>query len=82
MSLKIVIVAVIALVVLIVLVMIFTGKTRLFGKATASCEGRGGECQDGPRCPEGYLTHRTATCQEDNKICCAAFDIQTKKGSN
>ena len=46
MSMKVIIVAVIALIVLVVLVLIFTGKTKFFGKQTAetSAQFTGNRC--------------------------------------
>lgn len=75
-SLTIIIIAIILLIVLIVMVAIFTGKISMFGKATATCSSKGGQCSDqltgGLTCPGGYATFPGATdCQN---ACCIPIE--------
>ena len=77
MSLKVVMVAVIAIVVLIVLIVIFTGRTKIFSQATASCEAKGGACQKDP-CSIDQVRHLASDCAKrgdgDKPYCCGSLD--------
>ena len=76
MSINLVVVAVIALIILVVMLIIFTGKTKMFGKSTMSCAVKQGTCMPAP-CKEGYLT-QTATDCETGQSCCVAVEAGVK----
>ncbi len=64
MSLNVIIVAVIALIVLVVLVITFTGKYRIFGKSTISCEAKGSGARCLGSCPATDLTDLNTDCKQ------------------
>ncbi len=72
MSMNVIIIAAIALLVLVILSVIFIGRMGGFGKATANCEGQGGQCLP-PPCSqyEGMTSYTSLSCGEDTEnVCC------------
>ena len=65
-TLTMIIVIVILLIALVVLVIIFSGKTGIFAKTTASCEAQGGECLS--ECPSTHAPLLGGKC-ETGKCC-------------
>ncbi len=83
---QVIIIAALALIVLLILAFILTGKFRIFGITTRSCESFGGNCIREPDsrvtkkfgllyCPEDHVTKRNTDCEDEDKyptgaICC------------
>ena len=67
-SINVIIIAAIALLVLVVLSVIFLGRIGVFTKATASCEGQGGQCLS--VCSPPLTEFRAWTCPERTDKCC------------
>lgn len=83
-SLTMVIVAVIAIIVLVVVVMAFSGKFKIFNKATSDCASKGGSClyaDTNGQCPDGAVKMFGAKCDQDGMICCTAIDEKSDAGT-
>lgn len=80
MSLNVVVVVVIALVIMVVLIFVFTGKTKLFSKATTNCDAKGGVCRE--VCTSQEVSHLATSCAENQdgktKCCVPFFDAPAK----
>lgn len=74
MSMNVIIIAIIALIVLVVLIITFTSRYRIFGKTTASCQTKGGNC---------FASCNTATQLADyNTDCKELFADKERKDPN
>jgi hypothetical protein len=67
-SMTTIIVAALAVLVLIILALILTGKMRIFGTATGSCENQGGDCEAG--CEPNERPLMGTNCPEAKPMCC------------
>lgn len=77
-SMNVIIVAAIALLVLVVLSIIFLGKSETFGRETAACENKGGQCESGS-CGADQDEYNTPypgwRCEVEDEVCCIRLQV-------